>query len=367
MTTKPANIAKRGFTLIELLVVIAIIALLIGILLPAIGKARDTARTIVCRATMRDLNFANQVYANTYRDYYSSPVNVGAKYLGNVVIPGQGVQFGGKALEGETTSTTPTSTQDWISPLLGDSVNLPINRAERTAQLFNEYGCASATHYNFKPYAHPSPRPGDFDDFDEQMQVPGIKQISYLMPSGFAHLGLHDPNAAAYIRSLWDTPGGTTFGAVASMQSHPLAPRQPNGFRHRLDRVGISPSSKIMFADGTRYWAGGPDGLDIDPSTTPSDYGSFTESTPTYRDSTAYGRGHLANDDTNLRLSYRHGDSLNTAYFDGSVRSVTQLESWTDPNPWHPSGTLWLPGQNTPESIQFMIEQQGNRNEARIY
>lgn len=66
LTTNKIN--TRGFTLIELLVVIAIIALLIGVLLPALAKARDSGRLTKCLANQRSFAQATNLYALDNKD-----------------------------------------------------------------------------------------------------------------------------------------------------------------------------------------------------------------------------------------------------------------------------------------------------------
>ena len=58
----------HGFTLIELLVVVSIIALLVSILLPALSRARESARTTICAANLRSVGMAIIYYADDHNN-----------------------------------------------------------------------------------------------------------------------------------------------------------------------------------------------------------------------------------------------------------------------------------------------------------
>lgn len=70
MTFRRKRDTRSGFTLIELLVVVAIIALLISILLPSLGRAREQARQTKCLANLKTIGGAMMMYFGDHRDWF---------------------------------------------------------------------------------------------------------------------------------------------------------------------------------------------------------------------------------------------------------------------------------------------------------
>ena len=137
---------KNGFTLIELLVVIAIIALLVSILVPTLGTARELARATSCMTHLRAIGMATHLYAQDNNDWLPRS-QMSASYSNmlpweKAIVPEMGAQL--QAVLSSGTNTV------YLNSLINDLYRCPTDRrplataasTEDTYKLsYGENGC----------------------------------------------------------------------------------------------------------------------------------------------------------------------------------------------------------------------------------
>lgn len=344
---------RRGFTLVELLVVIAVIALLIGVLLPALGEARKAAFQIISQNNMRSLMQGWNIHAAQNDDFYPGVNAPNNRKLISLAESGAG----SNAVEEwiEQSSERPLQTGDFMSPALGDE-NLANDRTARWTDVLERFADPAQTATSIVWSGS-----SDADDvIDEIGNRGGVTAVSYLSPNSFH---LFDGRTAIRTRGdesvfirigVRNPPAGNTgsLPAQSPVASFSDPARLASGFVPRFSAIR-NQSNKVAITTGTRFVDSSlvPD---FDASASAPTYGAFLTSGPIFDESTAFGQPGSGNpsDGAQFDLTYRHRGNLLTAMFDSSVRVMSEQESF-DPKFWYPTGSEFSGNRAIEEALNY--------------
>jgi prepilin-type N-terminal cleavage/methylation domain-containing protein len=236
---------RKGFTLVELLVVIAIIALLMGILMPALARVRQLAFRLTCGTNLSGIGKAMLIYANDYDDELPKAGSRTNAWVD--VLPGTWSAADRYTAYGYQT----TSDQGKVTP--SSSLYLLVKYAEVTPKQFVCKGETDTKEFKLTDYPLPSPNYQLVDAWDfgptSTMDSPDKHcSYSYAWPfDAFALTTSADPSMAiAADRNPWLTPARVGSSPTPGMEWSDF---MPDDDQYGGSKGGTSETAKVGNSD----------------------------------------------------------------------------------------------------------------------